>query len=67
MDVRARLAKNMREHRSALGLSQEAFAEVVGLHRTYISDIERGTRNPTITVVDQIAMALKISPGELLE
>lgn len=66
MDVRSRLAKNMRKHRSALGLSQEAFAEVVGLHRTYISDIERGTRNPTITVVDQIAVALKISPGELL-
>ncbi|MFL6725217.1 MAG: helix-turn-helix domain-containing protein [Sphingomicrobium sp.] len=66
VDVRQRLARNLRKLRQAKGVSQEAFAEEAGLHRTYISDLERGERNPTITVVDKIARALDVPIGELL-
>lgn len=67
VDVRQRLAMNLRKLRQARGLSQEAFAEEAGLHRTYISDIERGARNPTITVVDKLAAALRVPLGDLLD
>lgn len=67
MDVRKRLGRNLRTRREAAGLSQEAFADAAGIHRTYISDIERGVRNPTIEVVDRIAKALHVSAGSLLD
>ena len=67
MDVRNRLAKNLRLLRRRKGWSQEAFAEEAGLHRTYISDLERGSRNPTITVVDKLATALGVTVGQLLD
>lgn len=67
MDIRQRLAKNLREQRARRGLSQEQFAFEAGIHRTYISDLERGARNPTIVVVDRIAKALGVRPGELLD
>lgn len=66
-DVRQRLALNLRKLRQTTGLSQEAFADEAGLHRTYISDLERGARNPTITVVDKIAKALGVPIGRLLD
>ena len=66
MDVRKRLGANLRRLREAKGLSQEAFAFEAGIHRTYISDIERGARNPTIAVVENIAMALGVTASELL-
>lgn len=49
------------------GLSQEAFANLTGLHRTYISGIERGIRNPTLLIVQRIANSLSISPSKLLK
>jgi len=67
VDIQKRLAKNLRDLRAQRGLSQEEFAFEVGLHRTYISDLERGARNPTIVVVDRIARALKVRPGILLD
>jgi transcriptional regulator with XRE-family HTH domain len=67
MDVQARLAKNLRKHREALGLSQEKFADLIGVHRTYVSDLERGTRNPTVAVVDKMAAALDVTIGTLLD
>ncbi|MGO9014845.1 MAG: helix-turn-helix domain-containing protein [Dissulfurispiraceae bacterium] len=60
------LARNVREYREKLGFSQEELAEVSGLHRTYISGIERGVRNPTISVVAVLAKALNISVSALL-
>jgi transcriptional regulator with XRE-family HTH domain len=66
MDIRQRLATNLRILRQAKGLSQEAFADVAGIHRTYVSDLERGARNPTITVVDRLAKGLGVSAGDLL-
>lgn len=67
MDVSDRLAKNLRLLRKEKGWSQEMFADEAGLHRTYISDLERGARNPTITVVDKLATALGVTPGRLLD
>jgi len=67
VDVRQRLARNLRKLRQAKGVSQEAFADEAGLHRTYISDLERGSRNPTITVVEKIARALEVPIGKLLD
>ncbi len=67
MDILQRLARNLRLLRQEKGWSQEVFAEEAGLHRTYISDLERGARNPTITVVDKLAVALGVAPGRLLD
>ncbi|WP_421854367.1 helix-turn-helix domain-containing protein [Novosphingobium sp.] len=67
MDIRHRLGRNVRTLRTALGLSQEELAGRAGLHRTYASDIERGTRNPSITVVEKLAMVLGVTPGSLLD
>lgn len=67
MDVRTRLARNVRSLRENAGISQDAFADVVGVHRTYMSGIERGKRNPSIEVVERIAIALGVEPGRLLQ
>lgn len=67
MDVRRRVGLNLKRVREEQGLSQEAFADVCGLHRTYISGIERGVRNPTVVILDKIAKALKVPAGQLLE
>ena len=67
MDIRHRLGRNLRRLREARGWSQEAFAHEANLHRTYVSDIERGARNPTIVVVEKLAQAIGISASELLD
>jgi transcriptional regulator with XRE-family HTH domain len=67
MEIRERLSLNMRRLRQSKGWSQEEFAHQAGLHRTYVSDLERGARNPTITVVDKLAVALGVPVGALLE
>lgn len=66
MDVQHRLAANLRRLRSEKALSQEAFADEAGVHRTYISDLERAARNPTIRVVEVLAKALGVSVSDLL-
>jgi transcriptional regulator with XRE-family HTH domain len=67
MDVRSRLAANMKSLRKARGWSQEALADEAGLDRTYISGIERQVKNPTVTVVERIATALDCKLGALLD
>ncbi len=67
MDVRDRLAANMKRLRKEREWSQEALADAAGLDRTYISGIERKVKNPTITVVDRIAVALGCRLGDLLD
>lgn len=66
-DIHARLAKNLRALRQKTGLSQEAFADEVGLHRTYVSGLERGNRNPTIAIIDKLARFLRVPAGKLLD
>jgi transcriptional regulator with XRE-family HTH domain len=57
----------IKRRRTELGFTQEEFADVSGLHRTYISGIERGERNATLDVIFQIAKALQCEPGSLFE
>lgn len=67
MDVRQRLATNMKRLRKERGWSQEALADEAGLDRTYISGIERQVKNPTVIVVERVASALKCGLGDLLD
>ncbi|PPD29746.1 MAG: transcriptional regulator [Hyphomicrobium sp.] len=67
MDVRRRLGLNLKRLREEQGFSQESFADHCGLHRTYISGIERGVRNPTVIILDKIAKGLRVPAGQLLE
>jgi len=67
MDVRKKFGKRLRALREARGWSQEEFADRAGLHRTYVSAVERGVRNPTLSVLERLAKALGIKLSELLE
>ena len=67
MDVRQRVGRNLKKYRKEAGLSQEALALECGLHRTYVSGIERGVRNPTVVVLEQIAKPLGMPSWRLLE
>jgi transcriptional regulator with XRE-family HTH domain len=67
MDVRRRLGVNVKTLRAERKLSQEELAFECRLHRTYVSGVERGVRNPTVTVVEKIATALKVPASRLLE
>jgi len=66
-DIHERLAKNMRLLRRERKLSQEALAHEADLHRTYVSDLERCARNPSISAIEKIAKALGVSCGQLLD
>lgn len=67
MDIRRQIGRNVQGIRKAAGLSQEDLAFECGLHRTYISGVERGIRNPTVVVLDKIAKALKVPATDLVE
>jgi transcriptional regulator with XRE-family HTH domain len=57
----------VRLYRSRAGYSQEELAGRAGIHRTYIGGIERGERNPTLTMIHRLARALDVPPSHLLE
>lgn len=60
------VGRNLRAYREARGLSQEAFAAVLGVHRTFESGMERGERNLTLKSVEKLAAKLGVDPMELL-
>ena len=64
-DVRVRFGKALRKRRHKLGVSQEEFADLCGLDRTYVGGIERGERNLALVNIEKLAKALKISLSEL--
>jgi transcriptional regulator with XRE-family HTH domain len=64
-DIRIRFGKTVRQERNRLRVSQEAFADLCGMDRTYIGGIERGERNVALVNLEKIAKALKISLSEL--
>ncbi|WP_417288924.1 helix-turn-helix domain-containing protein [Corynebacterium variabile] len=65
-DLQRRVGRNLRAHRQALGLTQEAFADVAGVHRTYMGGLERGERNLTLQSLEQLAERIGVTPEELL-
>ena len=67
MDIIKVFGANLRKYRTKKGLSQEQFAEICGLHRTYISDIECFQRNVSLENVQRIADALGIELYKLLQ
>lgn len=67
MDVVLHLGKRVRHFRTIAGLSQEELAFRAGMKRSYLSDLERGTRNPTVQALGRIAAALGVPPARLLE
>ena len=66
MDMRKLVGNNFARLRTAAGLTQEQVAERAGLSQQYVSGIERGTRNPTVETLAQIAKALGVHHIELL-
>jgi transcriptional regulator with XRE-family HTH domain len=65
MSIPLLFGQNVRLAREKKGWSQDRLSDESGLHRTYISGIERGVRNPTIKIVQQIAVALDVDIQEL--
>ena len=64
--LRKIVARNVRQLRKGKGLSQEAFADVCELHRTYVGAIERAERNVSLDNIAKLASALDVQPWELL-
>jgi transcriptional regulator with XRE-family HTH domain len=65
-DLQRVVGRNLRVYREAKGISQEAFADVLGVHRTYMGGIERGERNLTLKSLERIAGWLDLDPLVLL-
>jgi transcriptional regulator with XRE-family HTH domain len=66
-DLQRAVGHNMRAYREAHGLSQEAFADVLGVHRTYMGGIERGERNLTLKSLERLAGRIGLDPLALLQ
>ena len=67
MDIRRQVGLNVKRIRKEHDWSQEELAFETGLHRTYVSGIERGIRNPTISIIAKLADALGVQPTDLLK
>lgn len=65
LDIKKRFGKAIRRRRRKLDISQEVLAERTELHRTYISNIERGRQNPSLENIEKLAKALNISISAL--
>jgi len=67
MDLVELLGKNVRHYRQLRGMTQEELAHTADMKRTYVSDLERGTRNPSVRAVGRLAAALEVDPSILLQ
>lgn len=65
-NVQIRFGERVRTIRSEKGISQEALAATAGLHRTYVSSVERGERNVSLSTIERLAEALEISMADLM-
>lgn len=66
MVIDAAFSKVLRQLRTERGFSQESFAGSVGIHRTYVSQLERGLKSPSLHTIQSIARSLDISLSELM-
>jgi len=66
-DIRTRFGKAVRKRRQKLGVSQEEFADMCGLDRTYIGGIERGERNVSLVNIEKLAKTFRIPLSELFD
>ena len=66
-DLRKRLAANLRTLRGAQGLSQESLADAAGIHRTFVSQVERELKNVSLDSIRKLANALGVDPVELFQ
>lgn len=66
MDIKKAFGKHLRKLREDRKLTQEELADKAGMHFTYIGQIERGIRNPSLINLHKLAKALKVRAGELL-
>lgn len=64
-DIRAKFGRQLRKLREEKKLTQEELADIAGMHFTYIGQIERGLRNPSLVNLHKLAKALRISAGQL--
>ena len=67
MTIHQVLGRNVRQLRELKHWSQDLLSENSDLHRTYISGVERGVRNPTLSIIERLAQALEVSPAQLLK
>jgi len=67
IDLKTLLGMAIKTHRASLGISQEELAYRAGLHRTYVSDLERGVRNPSVDSIGKIVHALEVSVSSLFK
>jgi transcriptional regulator with XRE-family HTH domain len=67
IDFKTLLGMAIKTQRTSLGISQEELAHRADLHRTYVSDLERGVRNPSVDSIDKLARALEVSVSSLFE
>ena len=67
IDLKTLLGMAIKTQRASLGISQEELTHRAGLHRTYVSDLERGARNPSIESIEKLAGALQVSVSNLFE
>jgi transcriptional regulator with XRE-family HTH domain len=65
-DALKTLGARVREHRNAMGLSQEALGHASGLHWTFVGQVERGTRNLSLHNLLRLAAALDVDAGKLV-
>ena len=65
-DVQVQFGKHLREIRHKRGLSQERLADLAGLHRTYVSGVERGERNISLLNIERLALALDVTMSDLM-
>jgi transcriptional regulator with XRE-family HTH domain len=66
MDLVQLLGRNVRHFRSLRGMTQEELAHHADMKRSYVSDLERGTRNPSVKALGRLAIALQVEPAALL-
>lgn len=65
-ELQIAVGRNLKKARQELGLSQEKFAEHLGIHRTYAGSLERGERNLTLQTLESLAALLEVDPRDLL-